>query len=305
MHNHNEHEEMSAAGSRALKINLAIAAAIMVVEIIGGVISNSLALIGDAGHMLVDCLAIGLSLFALTIARRPATTTRTFGFHRAEILAALVNGTTLILLSAFIFYESYQRLINPPEVHSPIMLAVALIGLVANFTGIMLLRRSGHANLNIKAAFWHIVGDTISSIGVITAAVIIMITGWEYADPIIAIIIGVIILWGAVQLVRESTDILLEAAPKEITVEKVSATLTQVDGIDEIHDVHIWTITSGIYAMSAHLVVKDLMVSRSTEIIEKAHNKLVDDFNITHTTFQLECETCPTDNVCGLNPHEH
>jgi cobalt-zinc-cadmium efflux system protein len=305
MHNHNEHEQISAASSRALKINLIIAIAIMVVEIIGGLISNSLALIGDAGHMLVDGLALSLSLFALNIARRPATATRTFGFHRAEILAALANGTTLILLSAFIFYESYQRIIKPPEVHSPIMLAIAVIGLIANFTGIVLLRRSGHMNLNIKAAFWHIIGDTISSVGVISAAVIIMITGWTYADPIIAIIIGIIILWGAVQLVRESTDILLEAAPRQIPVEKVTATLKKIEGVDEIHDIHIWTITSGIYAMSAHLVVKDLMVSKSTEIIEKAHHIMVDDFNITHTTFQLECETCPTNNVCGLSPQEH
>lgn len=305
MHNHEDHEQISAAGSRALKINLIIAVTIMIAELVGGLISNSLALVGDAGHMLVDTLALGLSLFALNIARRPATATRTFGFHRAEILAALANGTTLVLLSVFIFYESYQRIIKPHEVHTPLMLTVAVIGLVANFAGIILLRRSGHMSLNIRAAFWHIIGDTISSVGVIAAAVIIMITGWTYADPIIAIVIGVIILWGAVQLVRESIDILLEATPKQIPVEKVSAALKQVEGIDEVHDVHIWTITSGIYAMSAHLVVKDLMVSKSTEIIEKAHHALVDSFNITHSTFQLECETCPTNNVCGLSPPEH
>jgi len=305
MHNHDDHENNSAAGSRALKINLIIAAVIMIVEVIGGLLSNSLALVGDAGHMLVDCLAIGISLLALYIARRPATATRTFGFHRAEILAALANGTTLILLSAFIFYEAYQRIQTPPEVHTPLMLVIAIIGLAANLAGIILLRRTGHMNLNIRAAFWHIIGDSISSVGVIAAAIIMMITGWRIADPIIAMVIGLIILWGAVQLVRESIDILLEAAPKQIPVEKVAAALKEIEGIDEIHDVHIWTISSGIYAMSAHLVVTDLMVSKSTEIIEKAHHVLANDFNITHTTFQLECQTCPTNNVCGLSPKEH
>jgi len=184
------------------------------------------------------------------------------------------------------------------------MLIIAAVGLIANLVGITLLRRIGHMTLNIRAAFWHIVGDTISSLGVITAAIIMMITGWTLVDPIIAIVIGLIILWGAIQLVRESTDILLEAVPKQIPVEKVTTALKQIPGINEIHDVHIWTITSGIYAMSAHLVVKDLMVSKSSEIIENAHHILADQFNITHSTFQLECETCPTNNVCGLNHKE-
>jgi len=301
---HNEREEISRRGGRALKINLGIVIVIMVAEIIGGLLSNSLALIGDAGHMLVDGLALGLGLLALTLARRPATSTKTYGYHRAEIIAALINGTTLWLLAIYIFYESYRRILAPPDVHSPLMLVIAATGLVANVIGVTLLRRTGNMNLNVRAAFWHLIGDTISSVGVITAAIIIMVTGWVYADPIIAIVIGIIILWGAVQLVRESVDILLEAVPKHIEVESVAAQLKEIPGVEDVHDIHVWTITSGIYAMSAHLMITDIMVSNSGGIIEKANNLLVDKFNITHTTLQLECESCPTDNTCGINPHK-
>ena len=204
------HDEISAAGGRALRINLAIALVIMVIEVIGGLLSNSLGLVSDAGHMLIDSLSLALSLFAISIARRPATATRTFGFYRAEILAALANGIILLLLSAFVFYESYQRILTPPTVNTTLMLIVAAIGFVANFIGVLMLRQTGKMSLNIKSAFWHIVGDAITSLGVIAAAIVIKFTGWAYADPVIAIVIGVVILIGAVQLVKESLEILLE-----------------------------------------------------------------------------------------------
>jgi len=299
-----EYERQSAMGRRALRINLIIVLVIMVVEIVGGVLSNSLSLLGDAGHMLVDALALALSLFALTISSRPATSTKTYGFFRVEIIAALANGVTLILVSVFIFYESYRRFMNPPQVHTPVMLAVAGVGLAANLVGVYMLRRAGQG-LNIKAAWWHIVGDAISSVGVIAAGVIITLTGWYYADPVIAVVIGVIILVGAVRLVRESVDILLEAVPKQITVEKVVRTLKEVNGVQEVHDIHIWTITSGMFALSAHLVVRDLMVSQSAEIMAAANEALSSHHNIMHTTLQMECETCPSGNVCSVSPHEH
>jgi cobalt-zinc-cadmium efflux system protein len=306
-HNHDEHNQIRAAGRRALTLSLIITAGIMVVEAIGGILSDSLALLGDAGHMLVDALALALTLFALNIARRPATSTRTFGFLRAEIVAALINGSILVILSLAVFYESYQRFLNPPEVNTGLMIGIAAIGLAGNAAGIVLLRRTGKMNLNIKAAFWHVVGDTISSLGVIAAGVVIMLTGWSYADPLIAVIIGFIILYGAIQLVRESLNILLEAVPKEITVDKVTQALTTVENVVEIHDVHVWTITSGVYAMSAHLVVNDLMVSQTAQILEQVNSLLSEDYNITHTTFQMECRSCPTGNVCGINlpPADH
>jgi len=298
---HSEASHLTSAGSRPLKIVLAIVLVVMIAEVIGGILSNSLALLGDAGHMLVDALAIGLALFAITIAMRPATPTRTYGYHRAEIMAALANGITLVVLALWIFYEAYQRFLEPPLVQTSLMLLVATIGLIANLAGMLLLRRASHQSLNIKAAFWHIIGDTISSAGVIIAGVIISITGWGIVDPIIAIFIGGIILWGAVRLVRESADILLEAVPRDMRVDKVLAKIKNVPGVEDAHDIHIWTITSGRHALSAHLVIEDQTVSRSAEIVETVNQDLAQHFNITHTTLQLECESCPTGLICNMS----
>ena len=303
-HNHNNVNRQEIESNRGLIIALGIVIVMMVVEVVGGLLSNSLALLGDAGHMLVDALALSLSLFALTLAKRPATTTRTYGFHRAEIMAALFNGAILAIVAAFIFYNAYQRFQNPPEIRSGLMLVVAILGLLANLAGILLLRRNRHVSLNIRAAFFHILGDTISSIGVITASIIISLTGWAYADPIIAIVIGIIILTGAVQLLRESSDILLEAVPKHIEMDKVLPIIKNVEGVDSIHDLHIWTITSGIFALSAHVVVQDVMVSRTREIIDNINREMAEHFNIAHTTLQLECgqgENCIEGLVCNLS----
>lgn len=304
---HSDASHVTSKGSSRLRIALVIVLVIMVVEVIGGILSNSLALLGDAGHMLVDALALGLSLFALAIARRPATLTKTYGYHRVEIMAALANGVTLVLVAVYIFYEAYQRFLEPPMIQAPLMLLVASIGLVANLAGIWLLRGVSHGNLNIKAAFWHIVGDTISSVGVIVAGVIISVTGWGVVDPIIAVFIGCIILWGAVRLVRESVDILLEAAPKHIQVDKVIETIKNVSGVEDVHDIHIWTITSGIHALSTHLLIDDQMVSRSAEIVEAVNQDLAQQFDIAHTTLQLECEkceSCPSGIICNISRPE-
>jgi cobalt-zinc-cadmium efflux system protein len=303
-HNHNNVNRQEIESNRGLIIALGIVIVMMVVEVVGGLLSNSLALLGDAGHMLVDALALSLSLFALNLAKRPATTTRTYGFHRAEIMAALFNGAILAIVAAFIFYNAYQRFQNPPEIRSGLMLVVAVLGLVANLAGILLLRRTRHVSLNIRAAFFHILGDTISSVGVIAAGLIIALTGWTYADPIIAIVIGIIILTGAVQLLRESSDILLEAVPKHIDMDKVIPIIKNVEGVDSIHDLHIWTITSGIFALSAHVVVQDVMVSHTREIIDNINREMAEHFNIAHTTLQLECgqgENCIEGLVCNLS----
>jgi cobalt-zinc-cadmium efflux system protein len=289
---------------RRLKITLAIVLSVMVTEILGGIYSGSLALLGDAGHMLVDALALGLSLFAMTIARRPATATKTFGYHRFEILAALANGTILFLVSAYIFYEAYQRFLEPSPVKTPLMLVIAAIGLFANLGGVMLLRKAGQRSLNVKAAFWHIMGDTISSVGVIIAGIVILLTGLYIADAIVAVVIGAIILWGAVRIVGESADILLESVPKHIEVAQVIDSIKDVPGVNEVHDIHVWTITSDIYALSAHLVIDDQMVSKSVDIVRGVRQALAQRFNISHTTLQLECESCPAGIVCEIDRHE-
>ncbi len=309
MDNHlGEARHLTANGSRPLKIALGIVLAIMVAEVVGGILSNSLALVGDAGHMLVDALALALSLAAMTMARRPATLTRTYGYHRMEILAALTNGITVGLVSFYIFYEAYHRFLEPPSVKSTLMLSVAIVGLVGNLATILLLRRGSHISLNIKAAFWHVIGDTISSVGVIAAAIIIWLTGWSVADPIIAVVIGLIILWGAVGLIRESVHILAEAVPKHIQVERVVEVLKKISGVESVHDIHVWTITSGIHALSAHLLIEDQSVSQSGEIIEAVNQSLARDFNITHTTLQLECEkcaSCPSGIICEIQRSVH
>jgi cobalt-zinc-cadmium efflux system protein len=310
MRSHNgEMSRHSHRGARPLQVTLVIVLGIMIVEIIGGILSNSLALLGDAGHMLVDALALGLSLFAITLARRPPTPDKTYGYHRAEIMAALANGTILVLVSIYIFYEAYQRFFSPPEVQTPVMITVAAVGLTANVAAILLLRRMRHGSLNIQAAFWHILGDTISSVGVIVAGIIIAVTGWYAVDSIIAVIIGVIILWGAIRIVRESTDILLEAVPGHIQIDDIVKIMKDVPGVEDVHDIHAWTITSGIYALSAHLIIEEQTVSKSTDIIEVVNRLLARDFEISHTTLQLECEkceSCPSGIICTISrPEEH
>lgn len=298
---HNEANHGYRTDTRRLKMALGIVAAIMVAEVIGGILSNSLALLSDAGHMLIDALALGLSLFAITVARRPATLSKTWGFYRVEIIAALANGTTLVLLSLYIFYEAYQRFQEPPEIRTPLMLLTASIGLVANLGGLFLLREASHVSLNIKAAFWHILGDTISSVGVIIAGIIIAFKpDWAVADAIVAVLIGCIILWGAVRLVKESADILLEAVPKHLQADKVIEALQTVPGVEAVHDVHIWTLTSDVHALSAHLRIADQKVSVSCEIVTSVNEELAKRFNITHTTLQLECESCPTGVICNI-----
>jgi cobalt-zinc-cadmium efflux system protein len=296
--NHEEH--FNRAAGRPLKITLFLVLVIMAAEIIGGILSNSLALLSDAGHMFTDALALGLSLFAMNLAKRPATSTRTFGYHRAEIMAALANGTVLVLVSALIFYEAAQRFSALPTVKTPLMMIIAGIGLAANLIGIGLLRSGSRKSINIRAAFWHVAGDTLASVGVIIAGAIIYFTGWYIADPILAVVIGAVILWGAVRIVRESVDILLESVPPHVRIEEVAAAVKKVEGVADMHDIHIWTITSGIYALSAHLSIADQTVSQSCDIVTKVNAVLAADFNITHTTLQLECDSCPTGLVCNL-----
>ena len=289
---------------RRLKFTLAIVLTVMAVEIGGGIFSGSLALLSDAGHMLVDALALGLSMFAIRAARRPATATKTFGYHRVEILAALANGAILVLVSAYIFYEAYHRFLEPSAVKTPLMLTIAIIGLFGNLGGVLLLNRVSRRSLNVRAAFWHVLGDTISSVGVVIAALVILFTGRYMADAIAAVVIGIIILWGAVRIVRESANVLLEAVPKGVETTQVIDFIQAVPGVNEVHDIHIWTITSNIYALSAHLVIDDQMVSKSMDIVRTVRQELARRYNISHTTLQLECESCPTGCVCELVKHD-
>ena len=288
------------ANRRRLLATLGLTAAILLAEAIGGWLTNSLALLSDAGHMFTDLLALGLSFQALRLAERPPTTNRTFGFRRAEILSALANGVVLIVVSLFIFYEAYRRLVSPPEVQGLGMLAIAVIGLAANLGGVVLLRGAGD-NLNIRGALLHVLGDAISSVGVIVGGVVILATGWYLVDPIISIAIGLIIIWGAVRLVNEAVNILMEAVPKSLDPEAVVAAMRRVPGVQDVHDVHIWCLTPQLCNLSCHILIDDMATSRSNEILTQVNRLLAEQFNIQHTTIQFECELCgPEDAVCSL-----
>lgn len=289
------------SAQRNMLVVISITTGIMIAEIIGGLLANSLALLSDAGHMLTDILALGLSLAAMKFARRPPTPAKTFGFYRLEILAAFFNGMLLLVISLYIFYEAYHRLIDPREIKGLFMLLVAAIGLLANGVGIAVLRKSVHSSLNVRSAFFHLVGDTVSSAGVIVGGIVIILTGWYVVDPIISILIGGLILRGAYSLVRESIDILLEATPKEIDVEEMLGDLVRIEGVKEVHHLHLWTITSGIYAMSSHVVIDDLLISKSTQILEEIEKLLQGKYSMEHITIQFECESCGDDLVKDTN----
>jgi len=282
---------------RYMVVVLAITTGIMTAEIIGGLLANSLALLSDAGHMLTDILALSLSLMAMRFAQKPPTLTKTFGFYRLEILAAFFNGMLLLAISLYIFYEAYHRLMDPREIKGFFMLLVAAIGLAANGAGIAILRKSALRSLNVRAALFHLVGDTISSAGVIVGGVVIIYTGWYLVDPLIGILIGGLILRGAYGLVRESIEVLLEATPKDIDAEKMIGDLQKIEGVNEVHHVHLWTITSGIYAMSAHVVIDDRLISKSREVLGEIERLLQEKYSMEHITIQFESESCGDDLV--------
>ena len=283
------------ANHRKLFIALFITAIVMIAEIIGGLLANSLALLSDAGHMLTDILSLGLSLVAMKFAQKPPTASKTFGFHRLEILAAFFNGMLLCFMSFYIFYEAYHRLVQPEEIKGLVMLVVAFIGLLANGAGILLLRKSAHTSLNVKSAFFHIVGDTISSGGVILGGVLILLTGWNLVDPLLSILIGLLILRGAYSLIMESIDIFLEATPKNINMEELLDELRGIKGVKDVHHLHLWTITTGINAMSAHVLIDDLLISSGAHILKEIKSLLRNNYKIEHSTIQFECESCGDD----------
>jgi cobalt-zinc-cadmium efflux system protein len=256
-------------------------------EIIGGVLSNSLALLSDAAHVFSDLFALSLSWAALKIAERPASTSRTFGYHRMEIFAALANGIVLLLISLFIFREAYVRIMSPPHIKTLPMLAVATVGLLINLW--VILKLKGHiSDLNIKSAFLHALGDAVASVGVITGGLIILFTGFFIVDPVISILIGSLILFGSVRVVREALHILLEGTPRHIDLDEVMAAISAIKGVKSVHDLHVWSICSHINAASAHVLVDDMKVSEIEEMSKMIKDKMAE-FDISHATIEFEC----------------
>jgi len=275
---------------KRLKTAIILTAVVMVLEFVGGFLTNSLALMSDAGHMLTHFFALGMSYFAISLSSRPATKTRTYGLFRTEVLVAFINSVVLFLITAWIFYEAVVRFIAPKEIMTLHMLIVAVIGLIANGISIVLLHGVCKHDINIRSAFVHVLGDLFSSVAVVIGGIVIYYTGMYRVDSVLSILISVLILIWASRLFWESVHILLESTPKDVDIDEVVKLIKEkIPEVREVHDVHIWVITSQIYAMTAHILVDDMALSQSLEILDKI-NQLVDEHHhIRHTNIQFEC----------------
>jgi cobalt-zinc-cadmium efflux system protein len=275
-----------ATDRRHLTIAFGIALGLLVVEVVGGIAANSLAVLADAGHVLTDVTGIGLSLAAMWIAGRPATDGRTFGYYRAEILAAIANAVLLVGVAAFIIVSAIGRLDDPPEVQGGLMFALGVIGLIANGAAAMLLRRSQAGSLNVRGAYFEVLGDLFGSVAVILAAVVMAMTGWQQADAVASIVVALLIVPRTVGLLREAIDVLLEATPRGMRLEEVRAHIIGAEGVADVHDLHAWTITSGLPVISAHVVLTP--GAEPARVLDELCACLAGDFDVEHSTFQLE-----------------
>jgi cobalt-zinc-cadmium efflux system protein len=275
--------------TQRLKWALIISSIYFFAELIAGFLTNSLALLSDAGHMLSDVGALSLSLFAFRMARRPATLSSTYGFHRVEILAALFNGLSLWLIVGIIFAAAYSRFSHPPVVASYGMMIVAVLGLVVNLVAAAILHGGHHQNLNLRGAFLHVISDAVGSVGAIIAGAVMWTTGWYLADPLIGVLISMLILFSSWSLVKDSLSVLMQTVPKGIRLEEVRQTIEAVDGVSAVHDLHIWAVTSDIFTLSAHAVVAN--GGDFHQVLNGIEDTLKERFNIEHTTIQLEIES--------------
>jgi cobalt-zinc-cadmium efflux system protein len=300
-HTHEHHHDISGSARGSLKAALFITATFLVAEFIGALFTNSLALLADSGHMLTDVAALGLSFFAIRFATRRATPRKTYGFYRVEILIALLNGVFLILIALYVFYEAYDRFFNPQEVRADWMLIVATIGLIANLTSAWLLFGKHHESLNVRGAFFHVLSDAIGSVGAILASLAIMFGGYQLADPIISVVVGVLILSSSWILIRDAVDILLESTPAHINIVSLREQLGRVNGVGSVHDLHVWTLTSGVLAMSCHVVAGD--GSNRTDLLNGVNRIAREMFRIDHTTIQIEESSVPQEVFDSCNCH--
>ncbi len=298
------HNHPMPVGSK-LKYGIMLTGLILAVEIVGGLLSNSLALLSDAGHVFADVIALSLSWYGVRQAERPASSRMTFGYHRVGVIIALVNAVSIFAIAAVIFYEAARRWQQPPEVNSGLMLGAAIVGLGVNVFIAFWLRKEQRTNLNVRSAFWHVMGDALASVGVIIGAVIIMLTGWFIVDPIISMLIGLIITLAAWRILKEGLKVLLEAAPQQVDVHRMVSTLKKIKGVKDVHDVHVWSISPELHAMSCHVMVNDLPLSRAGEIRRELEKVLRGRFDIEHSTLQFECRECGANDLfCSLHPEE-
>lgn len=285
---HSHSRPRGADNRRAVGVVFALTAAYMGAEVVGGWLSHSLALLADAGHMLSDVGALGLSLVAMSLARRPAGARHTYGFHRAEILAALANAVALVVIAVVIFIEAYERWFDPPEVHGALMMGIATGGLLVNLAGLAILHRGRSESLNVRGAWLHVLGDALGSVGAMASGAVIWAFGWQRADPIASVAIGVLVLYASIQLLRESVHVLMAGAPAAMDVDDIRATIEGIDGVRSLHDLHVWTITSGMDCLSGH-VVADAEADHQ-RLLATLQRVLLERFGVDHATLQIEAE---------------
>jgi cobalt-zinc-cadmium efflux system protein len=303
---HSHFGDLANKTTKRLALSLGLTAAFVIVEIIAGIIGNSLALLTDAAHNFTDVIALGLSWYAVKLATQPAHAGKTFGYHRVGILVALVNSTTLVLIALGIFYEAYQRFLSPPEVDSAILIGVGALAFLI-YAGTAWLVKSGSENdLNLRSTFLHLMGDVMSTLGAVIAGIIIAFTNWNWLDPLVSVLIGVFILWNAWGILRQSIHILLESTPESIDMDSMVNDLLKVDGVCGVHDLHVWSINENLRALSAHIITNDIHVSAGVSIQRDLNEILTHKYNIRHATLQLECEGCHGNILfCNISEHHH
>jgi cobalt-zinc-cadmium efflux system protein len=305
-HEHNHFTDLSRSTIRRLAFALGLTVALVAVEVAAGLYANSLALLTDAAHNVTDVLALALTWWALRVATKPAHSGKTYGYHRAGILVALVNSTILALITAIIFYDAYRRLIAPPVIKAGVLISVGGVAVVVNLVTALLVMRGSEHDLNLRSAFLHLIGDVLSTAGAVAAGVVIHFTGLNWLDPLVSVFIGLLILWNAWNIVRESVNILMEATPEDIDAEAVVADILHVSGVRGVHDLHIWSITRGVRTLSAHILTDDIPMSEGTKVQAAVSEILNHSYGIVHATLQLECVGCiPADLYCDVTVSKH
>jgi cobalt-zinc-cadmium efflux system protein len=304
-HSHLPIPDFNRQVNRRLALSLGITLVFVIVEILAGIFANSLALLTDAAHNFTDVLALALTWWALWITTKPAHAGKTYGYHRAGILVAVVNSTTLALIALGIFYEAYKRFVAPLEVQADILIGVGAAAVAVNLVTALLVRRGAEHDLNLKSAFLHLIGDVLSTVGAVIAGIIIRFTGLNWIDPLVSVFIGILILWNAWGILRESLEILMESTPADIDMDTLRRDILAVEGVRGIHDLHVWSITSQLRYLSAHIVTEDVTVSVGAKVQAAVDQMLADRHEVRHATLQLECAECENNGLfCDCaDPH--
>src|SRR5258706_1399736 len=305
-HTHTHFGDLTKQTISRLAFSLGLTLVFVFVELAAGIVGNSLALLTDAAHNFTDVIALGLSWYAIRLATQPSNSHKTYGYHRAGILVALINATTLVVISLAIFYEAWQRFLAPVQVQSGILIGVGLVAFIINLVTALLVKKGNEHDLNMRSAFLHLMGDVLSTVGAVVAGVLIYFTGANWLDALASALIAVLILWNAWGILRETIDILLEATPRDVNMSAMLRDMLQVKGVLGVHDLHVWSISSSLRTMSAHILTDDISISNGAAIQAAINELVAHRYNIVHATLQLECSGCAPDLLyCDMQEAGH